>query len=166
MLPNAETQEQLYPVRVVRQEFRCDAAGAGAYRGGSGIDYEVEYLDDAEFSFRAEGIVRPRSFGCNGGGAGAAGHVSITTADGTAIDAPAYGVQRFARGRLRVVSPAGGGWGHPFDRDPHATARDVRDGLISEWRALEQYGVVLSPGGALDEAAAGIERARRSRDRD
>ena len=40
VLPNAETQEQLYPVRVVRQEFRCDAAGAGAYRGGSGIDYE------------------------------------------------------------------------------------------------------------------------------
>ena len=42
VLPNVETYEQLYPVRFKRQALRCDSAGPGAWRGGTGCDYEVE----------------------------------------------------------------------------------------------------------------------------
>ena len=50
-LPNAEDYEQLYPVRFLKQEMRCDAAGPGIWRGGTGIDYEVEVADPATFSY-------------------------------------------------------------------------------------------------------------------
>ena len=44
VLPNVETYEQLYPVTFRRQELRCDTAGPGAWRGGTGCDYEVEIV--------------------------------------------------------------------------------------------------------------------------
>jgi N-methylhydantoinase B len=160
VIPNAEMQERLFPVRVLHQEFRCDTAGPGQYRGGSGVDYAVMCPDDAEFSFRAEGVVKPRSFGCNGGGAGAVGRVTMTTPDGERVP-PTYGVRRFPAATLRVQSPAGGGWGDPLARDPHAVARDVRDGIVTRERALTDYGVVIAADGSID--AAGTAAARQGR---
>ena len=68
VLPNAETYEQLYPVNVLRQEFRADGGGAGQWRGGTGVLYEVEVASDAEYSFRAEGLGRPTGAGVAGAG--------------------------------------------------------------------------------------------------
>ena len=72
-LPNVETYEQLYPARFIRQEFRCDAAGSGQYRGGTGVDCEVEVTGDGEYSFRGEGLGQPSGFDVNGGGWGKPG---------------------------------------------------------------------------------------------
>lgn len=44
---------------------------------------------------------------------------------------------------FRYVTNGGGGWGNPLERDPHAVARDVRDGYITPRAAAEQYGVVV-----------------------
>ena len=162
VLPNAETQEQLYPVRVTKQEFRCDSAGAGEFRGGSGIEYEVVYPDNAEFSFRAEGVVKPRSFGCNGGTAGAAGHVTINTGQET-LQTPTYGLRRYPAGTLTVISPAGGGWGDPLDRDADSVVRDVHDGILSRERAAQEYAVVLDDALVLDTAETTRRRAERRR---
>jgi N-methylhydantoinase B len=46
---------------------------------------------------------------------------------------------------LTIHSPAGGGWGNPFSRDPELVFQDVRDGLLSREKAEEDYGVILSP---------------------
>ena len=47
----------------------------------------------------------------------------------------------------------GGGYGDPRERDPRAVSRDVRLGLVSPKAAREQYGVVVTPDGAVDEDA-------------
>jgi N-methylhydantoinase B len=47
----------------------------------------------------------------------------------------------------------GGGYGNPFERDPHAVGDEVRNGLISIETARDEYGVVVDPDGlSLDLA--------------
>jgi N-methylhydantoinase B len=167
VIPNAEMQEQLFPVRILKQEFRCDAAGAGEFRGGSGVDYQARHFGDAQFSFRAEGVVKSRSFGVNGGSAGATARVGLVCGDdlrdGQALNyesTPTYGVYGYPEGALRVVSSGGGGWGDPFLRPPDLVARDVRDGIVSVEAASKLYGVSVSAVGVIDS-----EDTRRLRDR-
>ena len=42
-----------------------------------------------------------------------------------------------------MVTPAGGGFGDPLERDVERVVADVRDGLVSVARAREDYGVVI-----------------------
>jgi N-methylhydantoinase B/oxoprolinase/acetone carboxylase alpha subunit len=42
--------------------------------------------------------------------------------------------------RLRIVGPAGGGWGPPSERNPELVAEDVREGWVSPERARSAYG--------------------------
>lgn len=66
---------------------------------------------------------------------------------------------------LRWITNGGGGWGDPYDRDPQAVLRDVRDEYVSIPGALRDYGVVIV--GDPDEDPEGLridtaetERAR------
>jgi N-methylhydantoinase B len=156
-LPNAETTEQLYPVRVLKQELRCDAGGAGEFRGGPGVDYAIEVEAPADYAFRAEGLGAPSGYGVLGGGWGAGGRMVLAPQNGPAETAPKYGVRRFPPLRLEGSSPGGGGWGDPLDREPARVLRDVRDGVVSAAAAREVYGVALA-GGGVDEAATAALR--------
>jgi 5-oxoprolinase (ATP-hydrolysing)/N-methylhydantoinase B len=50
--------------------------------------------------------------------------------------------------RVLMMSPGGGGFGHPTDRDRVAVAEDLLEGYISRETALEVYGydMVSGPG--------------------
>lgn len=146
-LPNAEGYERIYPAMIRRQEFRTDAAGAGTFRGGSGVHYAVDVTGDATYSFRGEGLDTPSGFGIQGGGTGSAGTMHVQSADGTTFTAPKYGVREFPPARLEASSPAGGGWGDPKQRDPALVLRDVRDEIVSMEAAREVYGVVIAGDG-------------------
>ena len=63
---------------------------------------------------------------------------------------------------VRIETGGGGGWGHPFDREPERVLADVLGGHVSARSALEDYGVVLAAGGREVDAAA---TARRRADR-
>jgi N-methylhydantoinase B len=64
---------------------------------------------------------------------------------------------------LRFESPMGGGYGAPLERDHDDVLADVRDDLVSELRAREDYGVVLSSDGReIDEPATTNERTARA----
>jgi N-methylhydantoinase B len=52
----------------------------------------------------------------------------------------------------------GGGFGDPISRDPPLIAADVAEGAVSERRARLDYGVCLTAGGAVDEAATTAAR--------
>ena len=39
--------------------------------------------------------------------------------------------------------PGGGGFGHPFERDPQSLVRDVLNGYVSIEGARDNYGVVI-----------------------
>ncbi len=160
VLPNVETYERLFPMHFKRQEFRTDGAGPGAYRGGTGCDYEVEVTVEADYSFRGEGLYTPSCYGAAGGQAGAVGEMELIYSDGRTEPAPKYAVRQHPPLTLRAASPGGGGWGDARKRDPGRVLRDVRDGVVSREAAERTYGVVLSDDGrCVDNAATKKLRA-------
>jgi len=55
---------------------------------------------------------------------------------------------------------AGGGWGDPYERDPHSVRRDVAEGFVSIGSARQDYGVVLDEDDlSIDGAATEKRRA-------
>src|SRR5690606_5472752 len=111
VIPNAETYEQLYPVKVLRQELRQDGGGAGCKRGGTGVIFEIEIESAAEYSFRGEGLDHPSGFGVEGGEFGLPGILTIHTEHGEQYKPFPYGVERLGPCRLIICSPGGGGYG-------------------------------------------------------
>ena len=158
VLPNAETYEQLYPINVLRQELRCDGGGAGQWRGGTGIVYEVEVETDAEYSFRAEGLGRPTGIGVGGGGDGTGSKVEFVRADGTINVPPSFALRQEGPGLLRIRSAGGGGFGDPLARPVESVVRDVRDELVSIGAAADVYGVVMTHDGYGADPHATAER--------
>ena len=47
--------------------------------------------------------------------------------------------------RVSTSNPGGGGWGHPFEREPALVANDVHNGYVSIECAKLEYGVVINP---------------------
>ena len=143
-LANVEAYEQLYPVHIHKYEMRCDAAGAGEFRGGTGIDYVADMLVAADYSFRSEGANGLTAFGVNGGQSGKTGSLSLAAMDGTAIQVPQFGVRHLPPLRVTMASPAGGGFGDPRRRPPEKVVRDIADGVVSPRHARDVYGVAIT----------------------
>ncbi|HVL57402.1 MAG TPA: hydantoinase B/oxoprolinase family protein, partial [Burkholderiaceae bacterium] len=162
VIPNVETFEQLYPVRILRQELRCDSGGAGQFRGGVGAEYAVQIGRPVQFSFRGEGTRRFAPRGARGGQAGATGELRCEPVDGDSFTPPAYGIRASGPCRFWMRSQGGGGWGDPMDRDESLVLRDVRDGVVSRESALAVYGVVIAADGRSVDSQA---TARQRRDR-
>ncbi len=75
-------------------------------------------------------------------------------------------VQLHRGDRVMIVSPGGGGYGPPLERDPALVLEDVREGLYPADVAREVYGVVLDgmEGGLMiDVEQTQQERGRRGR---
>ena len=167
-IPNLEFHEQQFPVRYACHEQRCDNAGPGERRGGTGVRYEADVLRPAIWSFRAEGLGSVSGHGVQEGGDGGVGNEWIVpadeTADGHRFEPPKYGVRELGPARMIAETPGGGGWGDPLLRPPATVLRDVRDGVVSTEGARRDYGVVITPDGrSIDEVATEDERsARRS----
>jgi N-methylhydantoinase B len=160
VIPNVETFEQLYPVRIGKHELRCDAGGAGEFRGGPGVDYEVAITRPVQLSFRGEGMRRFAPRGVRGGKTGATGRLFCEPTDGPAFTPPAYGIRHTGPCRFSMTSQGGGGWGDPLDRKEECVLADVRDGLVSKAAALDIYGVVLCEGSrAVDHARTTQQRS-------
>ena len=158
-LPDVEACEHQYPVRVLRQEFRLDGGGTGLFRGGTGVDYDVEVSAPALYSFRGEGLIGGGGFGLSGGGGGADGEMTLESdGGGEAERAPRYALQERGPTRVRASSPGGGGWGDPLERSPERVLRDVRDGVVSRRVAEQGYGVVIDASGRQVDEAATAER--------
>jgi N-methylhydantoinase B len=146
-LPDVEFTEHRYPVLHHRQEFRTDGGGAGRFRGGTGIEYEIDVMTEARWSFRGEGVGEPTGFGIQGGQIGVGGEIRLRSLvseeeggfEGDFV-APKYGLRRFGPVRMTALSPGGGGFGDPKERDRALVARDVLDGVVSAEAAQKLYG--------------------------
>jgi N-methylhydantoinase B len=160
----AEFLEAIYPVRLLRYAINPDTGGPGRWRGGCGIIREFELLaPEAVISIRIDGIDHP-PWGVNGGKEGGVGRCVINPgganervvppiSDGTVI----------RRGDIvRIETGGGGGFGHPFDREPERVLADVRGGFVGRAGAETDYGVVLTEDGrGIDEVATKRRRAQR-----
>ena len=137
-----EAMEMEFPLRIERYELVTDSGGPGKYRGGMGILRDMRLLaDNAGVSLRSSRQKFPAP-GMAGGRPGALGTFirNPGTASETRLGMTTSGTP-FANGDvLRVVSPGGGGYGDPRERDPAAVKRDLAEGKISAAAAREIYG--------------------------
>jgi N-methylhydantoinase B len=132
--PPVEIMEQKYPVLYRRYALHEGSGGAGEYRGGFGLDYEIELLrGEARASFVMDhGRVGPQ--GALGGGDGAVNRVEVHRGGTVMVPehlSKAQDIVLTPGDRVRVRTPGGGGYGDPVERDPAAVAEDVRLGRYS-----------------------------------
>lgn len=108
-----EALERAYPMRVRRLRIRQGSGGEGLYRGGDGIERDLEILEPATVSLITE---RRQSspWGLAGGGPGAKGENWLLPGGNpeAAIPLPDKAtLQTEAGDVIRVLTPGGGGWG-------------------------------------------------------
>lgn len=141
-----EKMEVRWPILVRRRELRQDSGGPGRYRGGLGLETEVEGLVEGQWSLTDMGRQNYPPWGIEGGKAGApaAGLMKLPTE--TAFK-PVSVVRHIVPAGTRVVvaTAGGGGWGNPLERDPKLVQQDVVEGFVSVESAARDYGVVIDP---------------------
>jgi N-methylhydantoinase B len=149
-----EVLESEAPVLVRRFGLLADSEGPGRYRGGFGLEYELEIRHpSAVVVMRGKDRHRFSSWGVAGGRAGAVNGNESLVPEQPKRDIGKRTVYRPELHEvIRLWSGGGGGYGDPFTRDPAAVADDVAAGLVSVERARAVYGVVLNDG-AVDAAA-------------
>lgn len=158
-----EIVESVSGVRILSYALRPDSGGAGKYRGGLGIVFEFEVLEhDCLVTARGQERHRFRPWGLKGGHCGEKASVFIKRAGDEGFQ-PLGKIDSLNVDRgdvLRILTPGGGGYGSPLERDPERVADDLRNGLVSPEAARELYGVVMRDG-AVDPAAT--QRLRREK---
>jgi N-methylhydantoinase B len=133
-----EVMEQFYPVLFRRFAIHEGSGGAGKHRGGFGVHYEIELLrGEARASFVMDhGRFGPP--GVLGGGDGARNVVKLHRGGVTTIPehlSKDQGLRLVAGDRVEVMTPGGGGYGDPFQRDRALVARDVARGTYTAEQA-------------------------------
>ncbi len=143
------------PVRVHRATLREDSGGAGRWRGGLGMERELELLrGDAVSCFRHERH-DTSPWGLHGGGPGARWDATVHRAGGGDELVPGKTIFELRSGDvLTVRTGGGGGYGDPLERDPDDVLADWLDGKVTTAHARDAYGVVV------DEASRRVDPGR------
>jgi N-methylhydantoinase B len=144
-----EVFEYRFPWHV--EEFRLvdDSGGPGAFRGGLALTKTVRSSAEMTFSYMSD-RQKLAPWGLHGGlpGAkaellfqrdGAGDWLTITQAFNKVSPSKFANVPIHPGDRIRIASPAGGGWGPPGERDPERLAEDVREGYVSAVQAATLY---------------------------
>ncbi len=143
--PMTEMLEANYPLEVVRWELLQDSGGPGKYRGGLGVrrDYRMRYPCRVTFCYERHQYSPP--WGVLGGKEGST-NVVVLEPDGKSPVTHSK-VTHFPLDRGTIISfrtGGGGGYGNPLERDASLVRRDVMLGYVSEEKAREAYGVLIS----------------------
>lgn len=140
-----EDIETHLPLRVTRYELREESGGAGEWRGAPGSIREVQFRAPGGMSFEADGHKYP-PHGLFGGKPGKSAALELDVVKtGETLNLPSKIAWRAADvgDTVRTISPSGGGYGDPLERDPDIVLKDVLNELISPETAREDYGVVV-----------------------
>lgn len=160
---SVEEIEIRFPWRTVRWHFVPDLSGAGRWRGGNGMLWEVENVggDVGAATGSSDGdLTQPP--GADGGDAGPLSKMYIRRGEEITPARTHRMIQVRSGEILGKVSGGGGGVGDPLERDPAAVLKDIVEEVVTIPYARETYGVVLDKAGrAIDEAATKALRAER-----
>lgn len=138
-----EVLETKSPMFIESYGYRQDSGGPGKYRGGVGVARSYRFLAEASgicLVYKCDS----RPWGIGEGHEGDPNHVVINPGPNE--------IRR--RGSYNHLQPmdilvnntgGGGGFGHPFDRDPEKVRIDVVNEFISLNSAKNNYGVVIDP---------------------
>lgn len=156
--PPIEITEQLFPILFHRYALAEGSGGAGEFRGGFGLDYEVELMrGQATASF----VMDHNRFGppgVRGGSDGETGKIRVHRA-GQPVHVPEHlskeqGIVLEAGDRVEVTTPGGGGYGDPAQRAPAAVKHDVEMGYYTDSKAKKLFDTTIT------QSASAIRRAR------
>lgn len=140
---SAEVYETKFPIRVEEFALRQDSGGAGKWRGGCGVVRRFKLL---ERCFAALWFDRAKTtaWGLAGGGSGAGPANTITFPDGIQEHPLKMRARELPRGTIvETRTGGGGGYGDPAERPSELIIRDIRQGIISEEAAREQYSFAI-----------------------
>lgn len=156
------------PLICDRYEVRDDVMpGAGKYRGGCGVVKSQRYLTPGFMTHESDRH-EDTPWGIFGGLPGTVGRLTVHNIDepDKVTDMPA----KFSGARTRpgdvvsYISPGGGGYGDPLDRDPAKVLDDLLDDFITVDHAETVYGVMFDRvddgyGYAVNRSATEARRA-------
>jgi N-methylhydantoinase B/oxoprolinase/acetone carboxylase alpha subunit len=161
-----EIFETRWPWVHLRYGLDRDNGGAGRHRGGLGIERVLEV--DAEVmtvSALADRVKKP-PWGLLGGESGSLCRLEYCPSAESQyrpfniefnLASPSkFANVRLKRGdRVRLVSPSGGGFGPPLERDPQLVRSDVLQGFVTRSAAELTYGVIIDEEGEIDVTRTG-----------
>lgn len=163
-LYNTPMERSEAEVGVVIEHFglRPKSGGAGQWRGGMGLIMRLKFQNEGT-SVLGRGLERFvfRPYGAAGGRPGA--NCRVVLNHGRADEKRLGKIDElFVRkgDTLTIMTAGGGGYGHPFDRDPALVLRDVQSDLLDAETAHEDYGVIMD-GDGIDPEATRIHRANK-----
>ncbi|WP_248961334.1 hydantoinase B/oxoprolinase family protein [Sphaerisporangium perillae] len=139
-----EILETKSPMFIESYGYRPDTGGAGRYRGGVGVGRTYR------FTAPSTGIclvykTKTKPWPIGDGLPGDNNHIVLNPGtDREVVQGGSY--NHLAAGDVLVNNTGGGGgYGHPFEREPERVAKDVRNGFVTAAAAARDYGVVLDP---------------------
>jgi N-methylhydantoinase B len=137
------------PNIIVKHEYAPDSAGAGCWRGGLGVETIIRFEGE-----NSKGVVfgdgideKARAFGLFGGKHGSINEMEFSFPDGKSHKPQSKElIEDIPKGTvLRQVAGGGGGYGDSYQRPAEQVAKEVRNGVLSINKAIEDYGVVVDP---------------------
>jgi N-methylhydantoinase B len=165
----SEYLETYYPMLVEGYTTIIDSGGAGKHRGGNGVEKVFLFLEEGDISIHDDRhLTQP--WGILGGRPASCSEKWLVRKDGSRQPLPSKvdNVRVYAGDRVIFRTAGGGGWGDPLERDPMRTRNDVARKLMTETKAREDYGVVLTGAGldvdrrATDELRDSMKRNRKT----
>jgi len=150
-----EDIESHYPLRVDRYELCDNAAGPGKWRGGYGSIRDVRFVGGGGFSMEGDGNTFA-PLGLFGGREGATGETVMNPDTPSEAHLPPLSPYRKVQAGavLRTVSPCGGGYSDPLQRDPALVLADIFDDFATVESARIDYGVIVDESlSQIDDAA-------------
>src|SRR5690348_6730863 len=159
---SVEVDEQRYPILIHERTLVTDSGGAGRQRGGLATRVTIEpRVETVTLTYGIEGKLNPPK-GVRGGHDGAVPAAWVEDREsGQRREIPIVGRYDLRRGEKVVsITPGGGGYGDPLERDATAVLDDVRERRVSSGTALADYGVVITDGVVDEDATAKVRRER------
>jgi len=144
--PPIEIMEQNFPILYRRYAIHEGSGGAGQYRGGFGLDYEIELRRGAARASFVMDHGRTGPLGALGGMDGAVNRVEVTRSGAMFVPehlSKAQDITLQPGDSVRVRTPGGGGYGDAALRDPRLVAEDVRLGRYTKEQAARLFAVKL-----------------------
>ena len=167
-----EVAETRYPFLNMEYQLEPGKTGIGRHRGGFGTRRVFRFLTDGVHISSHTNRHRVKAWGLFDGGDGSntiiafrrkgeSEWVRAREAFGTASYGKFSNIVMNEGDEMLFVTPSGGGYGDPLERDPGLVSVDVADELVSVEDAREHYGVVVAADGSIDTAATDKLRAER-----
>lgn len=161
---SVEVDEQRYPILIHERTLVADTGGAGRQRGGLATRVTMEPRGESvTLTYGIEGKLNPPK-GVRGGHDGAVPSTWVEDLKtGERREIPVVGRYDLQSGEKVVsITPGGGGYGDPLERDVLAVLDDYRESRVSLEAAATDYGVVITDGAIDEEATAKTREERRA----